>query len=250
MSENQTKTHDAITGSGSALKKYQTVMVGQHSLWATVYYEICTWFAYIPGAAGLMIRKIFWPRLFKHCGQGVQFAYGITLRHPGRMSIGDNVVISEYCILDARNPQTELALEIGDEVMLASQVCLSAKGGTIRIGKHTGIGVRTTIQSTNNCPTTIGADSIIGPHCYLVGGGSYHMDRLDVPIRKQGIQPDTGCHLRDNVWLGGQVSVLGNVVMEAGSVAATGAVVNKKCCTKHSGGRHPRKIDPKPRISA
>ncbi len=227
MSEKQSKTHDAITGSGSALKKYQAVMVGRQGLWATLYYEICTWFAYIPGALGLVIRNIFWPRLFKACGQGVQFGYGITLRHPGRIRLGNNVVISEYCLLDARNLDAEIAVEIGDDVMLANQVSLSAKGGTIRIGKHTGIGMKTTIQSTNNCPTSIGEDGIIGPHCYLVGGGSYHMDQLDIPIRKQGIQPDSGCHLRENVWLGGQVSVLGNVVMEAGSVAATGAVVNK-----------------------
>ena len=59
MSQKQAKTHDAITGSGSALKKYQTVMVGSESLWATLYYEICVWFAYVPGAVGLVLRKIF-----------------------------------------------------------------------------------------------------------------------------------------------------------------------------------------------
>lgn len=227
MTDEQTKTHDAITGSGSALKKYQAVMVGSQSLWTTIYYEVCVWFAYVPGAAGLLLRKTFWPRMFQHCGSGVQFGYGIILRHPGRISLGNNVVISEYCILDARNHTEAITILIDDEVILASAVCLSAKGGTIKIGNNTGIGTKTTIQSTNNCPTSIGADNIIGPHCYLVGGGNYHLDRLDSPIRKQGIQPDKGCHLRDNVWLGGQVSVLGDVVMEPGSVAATGAVVTK-----------------------
>lgn len=227
MNDQQSKTHEAITGSGSALKKYQAVMVGSESLWATLYYEICIWFAYVPGAAGLLLRKIFWPRMFQHCGQGVQFGYGIILRHPGRISLGNNVVISEYCILDARNHQEAITILIGNDVILASAVCLSAKGGTIKVGDQSGIGTKTTIQSTNNCPTSIGADNIIGPHCYLVAGGNYHMDQLDVPIRKQGIKADKGCHLHDNVWLGGQVSVLGDVVMEPGSVAATGAVVTQ-----------------------
>lgn len=227
MSHKQTKTHDAITGSGSALKKYQAVMVGADTFWATLYYEICTWFAYLPGALGLFVRKTFWPRLFKHCGRGVQFAYGITLRHPGRIAIGDNVVISEHCILDARNNNVDVAITLGNGVMLANEVCLSAKDGTIDIGSHSGLGTRTTVQSTNHCPTSIGADGIIGPHCYLVGGGTYNMDQLDVPVRKQGIKADTGCHLRDNVWLGGQVTVLGDVVMESGSVAAAGAVITK-----------------------
>ncbi|MEE9448040.1 MAG: hypothetical protein V3V09_08775 [Arenicellales bacterium] len=222
-----TKTHDSITGSGSALKKYQAVMVGSNSLGVTIYYEACIWFAYVPGAVGLMLRKVFWPRMFKHCGQGVQFGYGITLRHPNRISLGNNVIISEGCILDARNLNVEEAITLGDEVMLANAVCLSAKGGTISIGARTGLGTQTIVQSTHDCPTTLGEDGIIGPQCYLVGGGSYHMDQLDIPIRDQGIKPDSGCHLRDNVWLGGQVSVLGDVVMKAGSVAAAGAVVTK-----------------------
>lgn len=222
-----TKTHDSITGSGSALEKYQSVMVGTNGFFATLYYEICIWFAYVPGALGLMLRKVFWPRMFLRCGNGVQFGYGITLRHPGRISLGDNVIISEGCILDARNVSVAEAISLGDGVMLANAVCLSAKGGTIRVGENTGLGTQTIVQSTHDCPTSIGVDGIIGPQCYLVGGGSYNMENLDTPIRKQGIRPDTGCHLKDNVWLGGQVSVLGDVVMESGSVAAAGAVVNK-----------------------
>lgn len=227
MSHKQIKTHNAITGSGSALQKYQAVMVGTDSFWSTLYYEICVWLAYLPGAMGLFARKLFWPRLFKQCGHGVQFAYGITLRHPGRIVLGDNVVISEYCTLDARNPEVEIAIKLGDNVMLSNEVCLSAKGGTIEIGAHTGLGTKTTVQSTNDCPTTIGRDGIIGPHCYLVAGGTYHMEQLDVPTWRQGIKPDSGCHLLDNVWLGGQVTVLGDVIMEPGSVAAAGAVVTQ-----------------------
>lgn len=242
MSDKHTKTHDSITGSGSALKKYQAVMAGTNSLWATIYYEGCVWFAYVPGAVGLMLRKIFWPRMFKRCGSGVQFGYGITLRHPGRISIGDNVIISELCILDARNLSVDEAIELKSGVMLANSVCLSAKGGTICIGEDTGLGTQTIVQSTHDCPTTIGKDGIIGPQCYLVGGGTYNMDDLDIPIRKQGIKADSGCHLRDNVWLGGQVSVLGDVVMHDGSVAAAGAVVTKSVAQNTIVGGVPAKV--------
>ena len=126
--------------------------------------------------------------------------------------------------------------------MLANSVSLSAKGGTITIGAKTGLGAQTVVQSTNACPTTIGDQCIIGPACYLVGGGTYNIDQLDVPIMEQGIRADTGCHLGNNVWLGGHVTVLGDVVMGEGSIAAAGAVVNKAVLTKQIVGGVPAKV--------
>ncbi len=240
--DKQTKTQASITGEGSALKKYQAVMVGSTSLWATIYFEGCAWFGVVPGAVGLLLRKVFWPRMFKHCGAGVQFGRGVTLRHPSRISLGDNVVISEGCILDARNADADEAIVLGDDVMLANNVSLSAKGGSITVGNKTGFGAQTVVQSTNACPTSIGAQCIIGPACYLVGGGTYNIDQLDVPMMEQGIKPDTGCHLADNVWLGGHVTVLGNVTMAEGSVAAAGAVVSKDVAAQQIVGGVPAKV--------
>jgi len=227
MSEKYTKTQAAVTGQGSSLAKYQAVMVGKDGIGSMLYYELCTWFAYLPGALGLLLRKVFWPRLFLRCGHGVQFGYGIILRHPGRIALGNRVIFGEQCILDARNDGVEQAIEISDDVMFANAVSITTKGGTIKIGNNTGIGTQTVIQSTHESPTHIGADCIIGPQCYLVGGGNYHFERLDIPIREQGINPDSGCHLQDNVWLGGRVSVLGGVTIHRGSIAASGAVINK-----------------------
>lgn len=227
MTDSYTKTQQAVSADGSALKKYQQVMVGRESLLATLYYELCTWLAYVPGALGLWLRKVFWPRLFLGCGRGVQFAYGVVLRHPGRIRLGNRVVVGEYCVLDARNRETTEAIRIGDNVMLAHAVTLSAKGGHIEIGSDTGLGTQTVVQSTNDCPTRIGKDCIVGPQCYLVGGGNYATGDLETPIREQGILRDSGCELGDNVWLGGKVTVLGNVRMGSGSVAASGAVVTK-----------------------
>ena len=104
---------------------------------------------------------------------------------------------------------------------------LSCKNGTIAIGADTGVNAQTIIQSTNGCPVSIGRDCIIGQRCLIIAGGSYNMERLDVPIREQGIRPDGGIVLEDNVWLGGNVTVLGGVTMASGSVAGAGAVVSR-----------------------
>lgn len=236
------KTHAAVTKDGSALSRYQTVVVGSRSLRATIYYEWCIWFACVSGAAGLLLRKTFWPRLFGSCGKGVAFAANIILRHPHRIHLGDRVVISEGCILDARNEGSNHVIVLEDDVILSNNVMISCKNGTVKIGARSGISAQTIIHSTQGNPVYIGSDAIIGPRCYIVGGGNYHTERLDIPMWRQGIKHDGGVRLQDDVWLGANVTVLGGVTMGIGSVAAAGALVNKNVPARAICGGLPAKI--------
>lgn len=209
------------------MARYQDVVVGTRSLKTFVYYEFCMFLSPLPGALGLFLRKIFWPRLFGSCGEGVAFATGIILRHPHRIHIGNQVIISEGCILDARNEDDTHTIAIENDVILSNSVMLSCKNGSIKIGANTGINAQTIVQSTNKCPVSIGSDVIIGPKCYIVGGGNYNIDRLDIPIWKQGIKYDGGVRLEDDVWLGANVTILGGVTIGVGSIAAANSLVNK-----------------------
>lgn len=224
--KSRNKTHKQITANGSILEKYQRVIVGKEGFLHTLYFEFCTWLSVVPGALGLAIRKLFWPRLFKSCGKGVQFGQGVLLRHPNRISIGDNVIIAENVILDARNHELDLVISIGDGTMIANDVSLSAKGGEIHIGQDCGIGAQTIIQSIVASPVHIGNDCIIGPQCYLIGGGSYDIHDPSLPIRAQGNKPDAGVTLANDVWLGAKVAVIG-ASMGTRSIAGTHALVNK-----------------------
>uniref|UniRef100_UPI004056B902 acyltransferase n=1 Tax=Candidatus Electronema sp. TaxID=2698783 RepID=UPI004056B902 len=221
------KTHQAVSGTGSPLAKYQDVMVGSRSLLTFLHYEWCTMLGPLPGAAGMLLRQMFWPRLFAGCGKGCLFAPGITLRHPGRISLGNSVVISENCVLDARHGSAAVSITLGDNVMLSNNVMLSCKNGTIEIGENCGLNAQAIVQSTNDCPVFIGPDCVIGQSCLIIGGGSYNIGCLDMPIRRQGIRNDGGVRLEGDVWLGGNVTVLGGVTMGRGSVAGAGAVLTK-----------------------
>lgn len=221
------KSHAAVTGGGSALRRYQDVVIGRRGVWETFYYEWCVWGGALPGAAGLAFRRIFWPRLFGRCGRGVTFGARVILRHPHRIHLGERVVVSEDCVLDGRNLDSDEAIVLDDDVMLSNAVILSSKGGRITIGKHTGIGAQTIVQSTHGSPVSLGGDVIIGPRGYLVGGGNYRTARLDVPIWRQGIEPDAGVTVGDDVWLGANVTVLGGVEIGGGSVIGAGAVVTR-----------------------
>jgi len=221
------KSHAAVTSRGSALAKYQDVIVGGRSILTLVYFEWCMFLGVIPGALGLILRKVFWPRLFGSCGHGVQFAQNIIIRHPKRIHLGRNVVISEFCLLDARTVASERVLIIGDDVILSNNVRIACKDGEVSIGARTGVGALTNIQSTNQSPVSIGEDVMIGPGCCLVGGGDYNIDRLDIPMNQQGKKRDSGVCLASDVWLGANVTVLGGVQIGTGSIVAAGAVVTR-----------------------
>ena len=242
MEKKYKKSHAAVTSKGSALAKYQDVIVGGRSLLTLVYFEWCMFLGIIPGALGLILRKVFWPRLFGSCGHGVQFAQNIVIRHPKRIHLGSNVVVSEYCILDARTVTSDRVLILGDDVILSTNVMISCKDGEVSIGARTGVGAQTIIQSTNQCPVSIGEDVMIGPRCYLVGGGNYNVDRLDIPMNQQGIKQDTGAHLASDVWLGANVTVLGGVHIGTGSIAAAGAVVTRSVPAKSISAGVPSRI--------
>ena len=221
------KTHTVITEKGSALSKYQHVILGTKSVPFLIYFEFCSWVGVIPGALGIFLRKLFWPGLFGSCGKGVMFAKNIVLRHPKRIHLGDRVIISEGSVLDARHDDEEKVLTLADDVMLSVNVIISCKNGCVQIGPRTGLSAQTVIHATNDCPVEIGADGIIGPQSYIVGGGNYNYEQLEVPIREQGIKPDGGVKLENNVWLGAKTTVLGGVTIHSGSITGAGAVVTR-----------------------
>lgn len=222
------KTHAAVVDDeGSPLAKYLDVVVGSSSWRDFLYYEFCLALGPLPGAVGMVLRKTFWPRMFGSCGQGTLFGAGIVVRHPGRIRLGRSVIISEGCILDARHCGSEQVIALGDNVMLSNNVMISCKNGSVAIGNDVGINAQTIIQSTNNCPVSIGDDCVVGQRCFIIGGGNYQLDRLDIPVRKQSIKADGGVRLERDVWLGGNVSVLGGVTMGESSVAAAGSVVTR-----------------------
>ena len=118
------KTHASVTG-GSPLRTYQEVIVGRSGWLDLLYFEWCAWLSPVPGAVGLLLRKLFWPRLFAACGRGVVFGGSVVLRQPGRIRLGERVVVSDGCILDGRSDERVESIVVGDDAMLSNDVMLS-----------------------------------------------------------------------------------------------------------------------------
>ena len=221
------KTHAAATGGGSALKRYQKLIVGKRGLLPLAYFEWCQLLSVVPGAAGLFLRKMFWPRLFGSCGPGCAFGFGVVLRQPHRIHLGAKVVVSDGCILDARHQSETEVLVLGDDCTLSNNVMISCKEGTVSVGDHVGIGAGTIIQGTHGNRVEIADEAVIGPMCYIVAGGNYETGQGGPPIGRRPIVSGGKVEIGKGAWLGGRVTVLDNAALGPGSIAAAGAVVTK-----------------------
>lgn len=221
------KTHESVTGKGSALARYRQVIIGNSSLASFLYYEFCQLLTFIPGAPGMVLRKLFWPKMFGRCGKGTVFGFGVVIRQPSKVALGKSVVVSEYCVLDGRNGSDDESISIGDNTILSNNVMLSCKDGSIQVGNNVGINAQTVIQSTYGNAVNIGDDCVIGQRCLIIGGGNYDISDREELIRSSPITDDGGVNVENNVWLGANVSVLGGITIGQGSVAGAGSVISR-----------------------
>jgi acetyltransferase-like isoleucine patch superfamily enzyme len=206
----------------SALAKYRDLVVGRPGLGALLTYELVTSIAYLPGALGLFLRSRLYPFLLGACGRGVVFGTGVVLRHPHKIRLGDNVVIDDHCVLDAKG-SSNAGIVIGSGVFIGRNTILSCKNGDIVLGDQANIGF--------NCEIFSGARVEVGPrvmlaaYTYIIGGGHAY-DRIDVSPLEQA-RTAVGVTVGAGAWLGAGVKVLDGTRIGAGAIVGAGAVVTK-----------------------
>lgn len=214
-----------INRSASSMKKYQDIFIGSSNLLYFIKYEtILTLFGQMPGAAGLFLRKIFFKRLFKRVGSNVVFGRNITIRHPKKIEIGDNVIIDDNCVLDAKG-NFEVGINIGNNVLINRNTILSCKNGSIKIGDNTNIGTNCLLHSASSL--RLGENILIAAYCYLIAGGNHDFKRTDIPIIQQPEIHKGGILVENDVWLGADVKVLDGVKIDTGTIIGAGSVVAK-----------------------
>ena len=205
----------------SSLKKYQSLVVGRPGWGALLKYElIITLCAALPGALGLVLRKLLYPFLLGRCGRGVVFGQNVVLRHPHKIFIGDNVVVDDHCVLDAKGDSNQ-GITIGSGVFIGRNTVLHCKNGDILVGDDTNIGFNCDIASSNHIE--IGRKVLIAAYSYLVGGG-HDFSQLDTSIMHQK-RIANGIFVRDGAWIGAGVTVQDGVTIGEGAIVGTGAVV-------------------------
>jgi acetyltransferase-like isoleucine patch superfamily enzyme len=209
----------------SPLRKYQDLVVGSRGIWSLVRFELLTTlFGGLSGIAGLGLRRLLYPSLLGRVGRNVVFGKDMTLRHPGRVRLGANVVVEDGCVLDAKGSGHD-GIEIGDGVFVGRSTILSCKGGFIEVGNHVNLGIACVVLSESR--VVIGDNCIFAAHCYLVAGGNHDFSRTDIPIIQQPSVSRGGITVEPNVWLGVRVTVLDGVTIGRDSVVGAGSLVTR-----------------------
>jgi len=174
------------------------------------------------GAAGIFFRNLFYTHLFKKVGKGVSFGKSITIRHPHKITIEDDVVIDDNCVLDAKGLDNN-GIYISKNNFIGRNSILSCKNGNIILEKNVVVGFNCEIVSTSD--VTIGENTLISAYAYIIGGG-HDYSRVDIPISEQE-KPAFGITIEKNCWIGAGAMVFDNVTIGRDTIIGAGAVVSK-----------------------
>lgn len=205
----------------SSADKYRELVIGQPGWWPLIRFELVMLLAStVPGALGLLLRSKLYPLVLGRVGRNVVFGQHVTLRHPHKVQIGDNVVIDDQCCLDAKGTDNR-GIAIGNGVFVGRNTILSCKNGDIVIGDYANIGFNCEIFSASR--VTVGKSILMAAYTYLVGGDHLY-DRIDIPVLEQG-RTARGIEVGDGVWLGTHVVVTDGSTIGRDAIIGAGAVV-------------------------
>lgn len=221
--------HEQLTDSSkSAYGKYQDLALGTNSFWYLFKYELIMLIAsWVPGALGLVLRKCLYPFILGQVGRNVVFGQGVAIRHGQKITIGDNVIVDDGAVLDAKGG-TNNGISIGDDTIISRNVVLSCKNSDISIGKSCAIGINSLIHALEGSDVFIGDNVLVGAFCYFIGGGNYATEDVNLLFKEQGSISKGGIRVSGNVWFGSNVQVMDGVTIDEGAIVGASAVVTKK----------------------
>ena len=202
----------------SALHKYSHIVVGSDSIPALLLHEtLCFFLTGMPGALGILFRRLLYRKLFKNMGRNVTISRNVSIRGGNKISLGNNVLIDEGCVIDARGPNASICIE--DDVLISGGTVIRARNGHIKIGRGSSIG-RNCLLGTDHL-LELGDDVLLGAYVYLSAGAMHRFDIPDVPIIKQGFVESIGVFIGKGSWIGTKSTVLdGNNVGDYSVIGA------------------------------
>ena len=178
--------------------------------------------SWVPGALGLLLRKLLYPLLLGAVGSGVVFGQGVVLRHPHKVRLGDGVTVDDLVVLDAKGT-TNRGIDVGHGVFLGRGTILSCKDGDIALGDHGNLGFHCEVFSGSS--VTVGEHGLFAAQV-LPRGRRPRVRAAPSSPSSTSRAPRGASSLGDNVWLGTGAKVLDGVRIGRDVVVGANAVVN------------------------
>lgn len=205
----------------SAREKYAELVVGRPGWGALLKHEAITLLAQaVPGALGLALRKSLYPSLLGACGRNVIFGQNVVLRHPHKIKIGNDVVVDDNCLLDAKGAENR-GIAIGDGVFIGRNTILSCKNGDIDVEDGANIGFNCELFSASH--VRVGKDTLLAAYCYLIGGDHDFSDSARSVIAQT--RTSAGVNVGSGAWLGAGAKILDGVTVGDRAIVGAAAVV-------------------------
>ncbi len=216
------KAQEQLFAAGrSARQKYADLIVGRNGLGALLKYELVVMAAqWQPGAIGLVLRKALYPLLLGSCGRNVVFGQNVVLRHPHKIHVGDNVVVDDNCLLDAKG-ESNAGIRIGSGVFVGRNTILSCKNGDIELADGANLGFNCEIFSASH--VRIGARVLMAAYSYVVGGDHDFSDPTKTILEQA--RTSAGVSIGDGVWMGAGAKILDGVHVGDHAIIGAEAVV-------------------------
>lgn len=176
---------------------------------------------------GLQVCRGFFSRFFFKEVKGCLFiGKNVSIKHAYKIKAGRNLIIGNNSSINALS---EDGIIFGNNVTIEQNSVLIATGVIADIGKGIKIGDNTGINSNaylaGQGGIEIGENVIIGPGVKIFSENHIFLD-LSIPIKEQGVSRK-GVIIKDNCWIGANVTILDGVIIETGCVVAAGSVVTK-----------------------
>jgi acetyltransferase-like isoleucine patch superfamily enzyme len=223
MAEIQRAQDQLFDSQTTAREKYEDLVVGRRGWGPLLKHELITLVAQgVPGALGLALRRTLYPSLLGACGRGVIFGQNVVLRQPAKIRVGDNVVIDDNCLLDAKG-SSNIGITIGNGVFIGRNTILSCKNGDIQLDDGANIGFNCEVFSASR--VRIGRDTLLAAYCYVIGGDHDFSDST-ASVLGQARQ-SRGISIGDGAWLGAGAKILDGVTVGDRAIIGAGAVVRE-----------------------
>lgn len=223
--EKSVKIRTALQAAGTpGFKKYRELIYGKTSLWYALKAEfIMAFMGSMPGAPGLFLRGKFYRGLFGEAGRNILVGKNATFRHPRKIRLGNNVIIDDNCVIDAKGTDND-GIVIEDNVFIGRNTIIYCKNGNIHLKRGVNISSNCTVFSSNK--VTIEEDTMVGAYTYLLSGGEYDYTDTETKFADQsGMKTKGELVIGRNCWIGARVTILDAACVGEHCVIGAGAVV-------------------------
>ena len=214
---------DLFARGSSSREKYAALIVGRPGWAALLQYELIVMISQsCPGALGLTLRKALYPALLGSCGRNVVFGQNVSLRHPHKIHIGNDVVVDDNCLLDAKGASNR-GIAIGDRVFIGRNSILSCKNGDIELAAGANIGFNCELFSASR--VRIGESVLMAAYSYVIGGDHDRSDETKAILEQS--RTSVGVEIGAGAWIGAGAKILDGVNIGARAIVGAGAVVRE-----------------------